>query len=155
MGPFGVRGEIKCRPGAFGPAAFSVGTTYALGAGAGARELRCTGVRKHRGDLLLTFEGVDSPEAARAFVNADVYASLETLPLTKDEYFDRDLVGLQLIDATGTPLGEVVGVEHFPAQDCLVVGPRRALVPLVKAFVKRVDLAAGTIAVELPEGLLE
>jgi 16S rRNA processing protein RimM len=154
LGPFGVRGEIKCRPAGFGAAAFSAGAVYALGREQGERELRCTNVRKHRDDLLLTFEGIGSPEAARALCNTDLYAAMDALPLASGEYFDRDLIGLRLVDVAGNSLGEVVGVEHLPAQDCLVVGPGRALVPLVRAFVKRVDLVARTIDVDLPEGLL-
>jgi 16S rRNA processing protein RimM len=75
--------------------------------------------------------------------------------LEPGEYLDADLIGLRLIDASGKLLGEVVGIEHFPAQDCLVVGPQRALVPMVKAFIGAIDLEARTIAVgDLPEGLL-
>jgi ribosomal 30S subunit maturation factor RimM len=34
------------------------------------------------------------------------------------------------------------------------VGAERSLVPMVKAFVLRIDLTAGTILTSLPEGLL-
>jgi 16S rRNA processing protein RimM len=52
-------------------------------------------------------------------------------------------------------LGEVVGVEHFPAQDVLLVGPRRAMVPLVRALIRAVDVDARRIVVDLPPGLLD
>jgi 16S rRNA processing protein RimM len=75
--------------------------------------------------------------------------------LPQGEYLDDDLIGLRLCDPGGRELGVVVGVEHFPAQDCLVVGERRALVPVVSAFIKSIDPSAGTITAELPEGLLD
>ncbi|HEX3469012.1 MAG TPA: hypothetical protein VHT05_13120, partial [Candidatus Elarobacter sp.] len=52
-------------------------------------------------------------------------------------------------------LGEVVAVEHYPAQDVLLVGPQRAMVPLVRAFVRAIDIGARRISVDLPAGLLD
>lgn len=152
---FGVRGELKCVPTTFGAGAFAAGRSYALGGAADARELRCVGARKHHEKLVLAFEGIATPEIARALCGAELFADHVVVELGPDEYLDADLVGLRLVDATGRELGEVVGVQHFPAQDCLVVGPQRALVPLVKAFVRTIDLQARTIATTLPEGLLE
>ncbi len=75
--------------------------------------------------------------------------------LGADEFFDEDLVGCELVDEDGRELGAVVAVEHYPAQDLLRVGPRRAIVPLVRAFVRAVDVRARRIAVTLPPGLLD
>ncbi len=154
-GVFGIRGELKCKPTALGVDAFVSGRTFAYRSPGGAGELRCTSARRHHERLLLAFEGVGDPDRARAFVGAELFAERAEVELGPDEYLDADLIGLRLIDEEGRELARVVGVEHYPAQDCLVVGPQRALVPLVKAFVRRVDLAAGTIVTTLPEGLLE
>lgn len=153
-GVFGVRGEFKCRPAPGEADAFAVGRSFALGAEPGARELRCRSVRRHHEKLLVAFEGIDTPEDGRALANARLYAERGEVELGPGEYLDADLIGLRLLDEAGTELGRVTGVQHFPAQDCLVVGPAGALVPLVKAFVRRIDVAAGAIEVTLPEGLL-
>jgi len=153
-GVFGVRGELKCRPAPAGAAAFAAGRSYALGASPGARELRCRSVRHHHEKLLVAFEGIDSPEAARALTGSELYADQGEAELGPDEYRDADLVGLRLLDEAGRELGSVTAVRHLPAQDCLVVGTQGALVPLVKAFVRRIDLESGTIVTSLPEGLL-
>jgi 16S rRNA processing protein RimM len=154
LGVFGIRGELKCRPTAFGADAFAAGRTFALGSADG-RELRCTGARRHHERLLLAFEGIATPEAARDLVGRDLYADADDVELGADEYLDADLIGLRLIGEDGRELARVTGVRHFPAQDCLVVDPGAALVPLVKAFVRRVDVAGGTIHVSLPDGLIE
>ena len=154
-GVFGIRGELKCKPTALGSDAFEAGRTFGYRSPAGNGELRCTGARRHHERLLLRFEGVGNPEDARAYVGAELFTESAEVELGPDEYLDSDLIGLRLIDERGLELGRVVGVEHYPAQDCLVVGPQRALVPLVKAFVGHVDLSAGTILTTLPEGLLE
>jgi 16S rRNA processing protein RimM len=154
-GVFGIRGELKCKPTPLGEDAFAAGRTFSYRSATGSGELRCTGARRHHERLLLSFEGIGDPERARAYVGAELFAERARVELGPGEYLDADLIGLRLIDEGGRELAQVVGVEHFPAQDCLVVGPQRALVPLVKAFVRRVDLAAGTIVMSLPEGLLE
>ena len=59
---------------------------------------------------------------------------------------------------TGEDLGEVVRIEHAPANDLLVL--RRpdggsALVPFVKAFVPEVDVARGRVVLTPPDGLFD
>jgi len=153
--PFGIRGEIKCRPASFGPEAFAKGRRYLVGPEPGARALLCVGVRRHQDSLLLRFEGIASPEDVRALTNASLYAGVRDVPLGPGEFLDRDLIGCELVDPAGTVVARVVDVQHFPAQDCLVVDPGRQYVPLVKAFVRAIDVAARRIDVELPDGLLE
>ncbi len=146
---------MKCLPTASGEHAFADGTAVALGSAPGARELRCAGARRHHEKLLLSFDGVTTPEAARDLVGKDLYGEAGAIVLAPGEYLDADLVGMRLIDDAERELAIVVGIQHFPAQDCLVVGERRALVPMVKAFIRRVDLGSRTILVDLPDGLLE
>ena len=153
-GVFGLRGELKCRPTPAGESALAAGREYALGAEAGAQRVRLAALRRANARIVVALEGVSSPEAARPYVGKELYAAREALALGPDEYLDADLVGLQLVDESGTALGEVAGVEHYPAQDGLVGGPQRALVPMVKAFIRSVDLQSRVIVVDLPEGLL-
>ncbi len=154
VGVFGVRGEIKCAATPAGRNALAAGEEYALDRD-GREHVRIGDLRRHGDRWLVTLDGVASPEAAKAYVGRELFAPRERLQLPDDEYLDDDLIGLRLCDPAGRELGVVVGVEHFPAQDCLVVGERRALVPVVPEFIKSVDPFAGTITAELPEGLLD
>jgi 16S rRNA processing protein RimM len=154
-GVFGIRGEVKFLPTAFGEHAFAAGKVVAMGSDPDARELRCASVRRHHERLLLAFEGIITPEAAREIVGAALFGDAGEIKLAPGEFLDAELVGMRLVDATGQELGLVVAVQHFPAQDCLVVGTQRALVPMVKAFIKNIDRTERTIATELPEGLLD
>jgi 16S rRNA processing protein RimM len=58
---------------------------------------------------------------------------------------------------TGTTVGEVARVEHFPAQDLLVVTTEgsEVLLPFVKAFVPEVNIEAGVVEITPPGGLFE
>ncbi len=118
-------------------------------------------VRDHNGTLLLTFEEVRDRSAAEALRGRLLEAEVPDDPAEDDEddaWFDHQLVGLRVVDPSGTHLGEVVAVEHPPAQDLLVVrrpdGARRR-VPFVTALVPAVDVPAGTVVVDAPPGLLD
>ena len=154
-GVFGVRGELKCVPTSLGEGAIEPGREFALAAEGDTRRLLCVAARGHQARLVVAFEGVTTVEQAQALVGSALYAERDDIEFGPGEYFDSDLIGLQLRDEDGRELGQVVGVEHFPAQDCLVIGPGRALVPLVRAFVRGIDLERRTIVMSLPEGLLE
>jgi 16S rRNA processing protein RimM len=113
------------------------------------------GVRIHKGRPLVRFPGIGDATAAEALVGAQVWIAREEAPLGDGEYFDDDLIGCTLVDSNGVARGEVVDVAHYPAQDMLVIGAARAFVPLVNAFVRRIDVATKTIHVDVPPGLLD
>jgi 16S rRNA processing protein RimM len=77
-------------------------------------------------------------------------------PGDAEEFYDRQLVGLRVLDADGTAAGEVVAVVHLPAQDALEVltesGSR--LIPFVTDLVPVVDLQAGHVRLADVPGLL-
>ena len=104
---------------------------------------------------MLAFEGIASPEAARAYVGARLFAPRIETALAAGEYRDADLVGSTVYDEAGNALARVVAVTHLPGGDYLVVDPGRALVPLVRAFVRRIDVDAKRIVMALPPGLLD
>ena len=66
------------------------------------------------------------------------------------------MVGLKVL-RDSVEVGVVTAVEHFPAQDLLVIkhGEKDVMVPFVKAIVPSVDLKAGTLTVTPPTGLFE
>jgi 16S rRNA processing protein RimM len=121
----------------------------------GSRAVRVRSLRRHQGRPLIAFDGIDDATAAEAFAGATLMIGRRDVELAPNEYFDDDLIGCTLVDGRGDAVGEVVAVEHYPAQDVLLVGRARAMVPLVGAFVKAVDVRAKRIAVDLPPGLLD
>jgi 16S rRNA processing protein RimM len=74
-----------------------------------------------------------------------------------DSFYDHQLVGLAAVLPDGSELGEVTSVRH-EGTELLVVrrtDGRELLVPFVSAIVPEVDLAAGRLVVDPPEGLLD
>ena len=154
-GVFGVRGAFKCRPTPAGEGTLRVGGSYALAQEGGGRRLDLIELQRHRKHTIARFAGIGDPETAAALVGHILYAERAEIELGPDEYLVDDLIGLQLADDAGRALGTVVAVEHFPAQDCLVVEPGGSRVPLAKAFLRSIDLGSRTIVMSLPEGMLE
>jgi 16S rRNA processing protein RimM len=155
-GVFGLRGELKIDPSRIGADALAAGMDVRATLPDGtARVLHIRALRLHKGRPLASFDGIDDANAAQALVGATLAIDRAAVELARDEYFDEDLVGCTLVDEHGRELGAVVAVEHYPAQDMLRVGPRRAIVPLVHAFVRKINVAARRIEVTLPSGLLD
>jgi 16S rRNA processing protein RimM len=155
-GVFGVHGAFKCKPATFGAAVLSAGRKYFTSADPGdGSVVELKSVQRHHERTIVTVAGVETPESAQKLVGMELFLEREQIELGPGEYFDADLVGLRLFDQAGRERGTVVRVEHYPAQDCLVVAPGDALVPLVRAFAPKIDLAARTIVMTLPAGLLD
>ncbi len=108
--------------------------------------------------LIVKFKGIDSIELAEALEGLDLYAKKEDLKEPeKGEYYIFQLIGLKVIDNKGEELGAVINVIKNPGHDLLEVrtwGNKTFMVPLVKEFVKKIDLERETIEVDLPQGLV-
>jgi 16S rRNA processing protein RimM len=156
VGVFGLRGECKIDATRIGADSIRPGLVVRARLPDGnERELRVRTMRLHKGRPLATFDGFDDATAAEALTGATLVLARADVKLHAGEHLDVDLVGCMLVDGAGRDAGRVVAVEHYPAQDMLVVGDQRALVPMVAAFVKRIDTAAKRIDVEIPPGLLD
>nr|WP_235451398.1 ribosome maturation factor RimM [Yonghaparkia sp. Root332] len=114
-------------------------------------------LRWYNGQPVGFFEGVADRTAAESLVKAILWIDqdAEEEP-EEDAWYDFQLVGLRA-QRDGEEVGRVVRVEHFPAQDLLVIdtGEREVLVPFVSAIVPAVDIAAGVVTITPPPGLLE
>jgi 16S rRNA processing protein RimM len=104
------------------------------------------------------FDGIEDRDAAESLVKAILWVEHDpsTRPSESDAWFDHELVGLRVV-RDGTTVGEVARVEHFPAQDLLVVTTEgsEVLLPFVKAFVPEVNIEAGVVEITPPGGLFE
>jgi 16S rRNA processing protein RimM len=72
-------------------------------------------------------------------------------PLDPDEWYAEELRGLRVVDR-GKPVGTVLELRALPSCEVLEVereGRDALLVPLVRDAVRRVDLASGTVDVDL------
>ncbi|MGW4930851.1 ribosome maturation factor RimM [Agromyces sp. NPDC004153] len=114
-------------------------------------------LRWYNGHPVGFFEGVDDRTAAEGLVKAILWVEhVDEETPEDDAWYDHQLVGLTVM-RDGVEVGEVVHVDHLPAQDLLIVKAqgREVMVPFVSAIVPEVDIAAGTLTVTPPAGLFE
>jgi 16S rRNA processing protein RimM len=116
--------------------------------------------RVHSGRLLLRFAGVRDRTAAEALRNTLLIAEVdpEETPEDPDEYYDHQLIDLDVVTRDGTPVGRIEEIAHLPHQDLLVV--RRAdggevLVPFVGEIVPEIDLEGQRAVIDPPPGLID
>lgn len=122
--------------------------------------LTVTAARPHSGRMLVTFAEVPDRTAAEALRGTRLTVDAATLPPTgdPDEFHVHQLEGLRAELVDGTVVGTVREVVHGPGGELLILArPDRddALVPFVRQIVPTVDLDAGRVVLDPPEGLLD
>ena len=119
-----------------------------------------TQARTHSGRLLLAFAGVDDRGAAEGLRGTLLVAEVDphASPEDPEEFYDHQLIGLDVVGRGGARIGTVAEVLHLPGQDVLAVrrpaGPE-VLVSFVAAIVPEVDLPGGRVVIDPPPGLVE
>jgi 16S rRNA processing protein RimM len=125
----------------------------------GTRPLTVAAARAHSGRLLVSFEEIRSREDAEGVRGLLLLADTADLPPTDDpdEFYDHELEGLRAELTDGTVVGTVHEIVHAPGGELLTLDRegRMVLVPFVREIVPVVDVAAGRVVLDPPEGLLD
>jgi 16S rRNA processing protein RimM len=134
--PHGLDGSFFVEGASEDPARFAVGSTLRVGG----EELRIVASKQARGRPVIRLE-------RRVGRGALLEVPRDSLPPpAEDTYYVFQLVGLEVVEDGGAPLGRVADVGPGIANDVLELDSGLAL-PLVDACVLEVDLAAGRILV--------
>jgi 16S rRNA processing protein RimM len=117
------------------------------------------GYRLHKGRALLKLANCDDRPAADALRGYLIQVPLEeALPLEEGQYFEHQVIGLDVWTADGEYLGKVVEILYTGANEVYVIGGgpagRELLIPAIEEVVLEVDLEGGRLVVKLLEGLL-
>ena len=157
--PHGVRGELKVEVLSDVPGRFAPGSPLLLvRKGEAPVERTVEGVRALQGSFaVVRLAGVADRDAAEALREAWLEVPRAAVPRAPEgEYYQYELVGCRCTDG-GEELGTVVEVIEDGGGLLLIVegAGRRLPVPFVNSFLRRVDVANRTIALELPPGLVE
>lgn len=143
--PHGLRGEVvvelvTTRSDRLAPETLMAGPTGPL---------RITASRPFQARHLVQFEGVNTREQAELL--RDFVLRAEPVDdADPDALWVHQLVGSEVRDADGLPLGTVKAVQDNPASDLLVLD-NGGLIPC--RFV--VSRGEGLVTVDIPEGLLD
>lgn len=115
--------------------------------------------RPHKGRLLLTLEGVDTPEKGDRLRGKVLYFDRQDIELPAGRYFLGDLVGLRALDGnTGREYGVIAEVIAAPANNVYRIVDekgREYLFPAVEHMIKRTDIEAGEILLLPIQGIFD
>jgi 16S rRNA processing protein RimM len=116
--------------------------------------------RVHSGRLLLRFTGVRDRTAAEALRNTLLIAEVDPddVPEDPDEYYDHQLMDLDVVLRDGTEVGRISEISHLPSQDLFVVeraDGTEVLIPFVEEIVVEIDLEKQRAVIDPPPGLID
>ncbi|MEP6343660.1 MAG: ribosome maturation factor RimM [Maricaulaceae bacterium] len=148
-GAFGVKGEVKLKPFtqnpmdclAYGP----------LMTGEGDVCLTPTHSKTAGKFIAVSASEVTSREMAEAMKSTKLYVSADNLPAPdEDEFYYRDLVGLQVKTVSGQNGGKIIAVHEYGAGDMIEIKPKDSKSyyhPFTKEAVPKVDIKAGRVVI--------
>ncbi|MEV0529130.1 ribosome maturation factor RimM [Streptomyces sp. NPDC050439] len=116
--------------------------------------------RVHSGRLLLRFEGVRDRTGAEALRNTLLIAEIdpEELPEDEDEYYDHQLMDLDVVTKEGLEVGRITEISHLPSQDLFIVerpDGSEVMIPFVESIVTEIDLEEQRAIIDPPPGLID
>jgi len=151
MAPWGVKGALKIEPFGSGSGNLCKYSAWWVGKPGKLSEVAVAECRAHGAYLVARFEGCSNPEQAGAYRGAEVALKREDLPEPAEhEFYQVDLIGLEVVNERGERLGRVAGFITTGANDVMRVAHESGerLVPATAEVIRKVDLAAGTVEVD-------
>jgi 16S rRNA processing protein RimM len=146
----GLGGEVEVEPLGGNPQRFEPGSVLRAAGG----EVRVERAHPAGGRVLrLKLAGIDGRDAADRLRGKYLeVAATDLAELPQGEYYEWQLLGLQVVDPGGHRLGRLEEVLEYPANDVYRVEGRggELLVPAIREVVREVDLKAGRMVVDLP-----
>lgn len=150
--PHGVKGAVKVISFSGETEHFLRLQDVELRKGETGRRYTVESVEIHHRTPVITFAGVTSPEDARSLAGWEIWVPAEqAAPLSADEYYVAELVGMRLVAPDGTT-GAVVAVADGLQAPLLEIEweGRTALVPFMAPFIGAVDRAERTVELLTP-----
>ena len=157
--PHGVKGEFSMKSFADSPFLFDeVDELLLAPEGRRPRAYAIEAIRPYKGLMLVKLEGVNDRDQAETLRGHLVHVPEQELPeLEEGEFYLYEIEGFEVFDASGVQLGTVDGFLDGP-QEIWIVKPESGediLLPANDETVREVDMDAGRITVNPPEGLLD
>jgi 16S rRNA processing protein RimM len=155
VAPFGIKGEVKVTIETDFPERFEDLDEVWLEPETGCGWVATVdSVRFHQTGALIKFQGCDDRNRAEELRGAELrIPESELMELEEDQFYVHDLLGLDVFTVSGEHVGHITYVLQGAANDVYVT--ERGMIPAVKQFVKKVDLAERKIIVDPIEGMLE
>lgn len=150
IAPHGLHGEVKVLPFTDFPERFEPGSKLWLES----EQVEIRTSRPVRDLIHVQFVGVDDRTQAESLRGKELKAPAQTT-LAEGSFYRHDIIGLEVRDPTGRPLGLIADIFPTGSNDVYVVRGEQGelLLPATDEVVLSIDLKAGVMQVELIDGL--
>ena len=153
IGAQGLKGAVKAKIFTEAPETL---TRYGALYDAQGRSFEITAMRPGKpGEAVLSFQGIESREAAEALKGTGLFIAREKLPQPdEEEFYHADLIGLEARDGEGRVIGKVAAIHNFGAGDVIEIiraDGDNVLLAFTRETVPVIDIAGGHILVAVPE----
>lgn len=150
--PHGVRGEVRIVPLTDFPERFENLKTVFLDDDS---KLEVEFVKHNNKFLIIKFKNINSRNDIETYNGKLLMLNRSDIPpLPKGEYYNFDIIGLEVIDDKGINLGKISEILKTGSNDVYVVdGEKQILIPALKKVVKEININDGFMKVELLEEL--
>ena len=153
-----LKGEVKVYPLTDDVKRYDVLKEVRLVTDKESLDLTVEKVRYFKNLVIVKFKGYDNISQVEGFKGGKLFVSRKNaVPLKEDEYYECDLIGMDVFNEDGTRLGTLKEVIHTGANDVYDVtldDGGRVLIPAIKQCILSVDVGEGKMSVHLLEGLM-
>ena len=153
LAPWGLKGDLKSEVHTDFPQRFAPDRTVYVGQ----TPMIVERSRLHKGNVILKLAGVNSVEQVEALKGKYIeIPQSESMLLEDDEYYQFQLIGLDVSTSKGRLLGKIERIISTGSNDVYVVKGQDGeyLIPAIEDVVKQVDIENGIMNIEEIEGLL-
>lgn len=156
--PYGIKGWVHVQSFTDPPEALLKYRDWTLDrANADPQLVRVAEGRAHGAGVVARLDGVQDRDQAARLQGAMIRVARSALPkLKKREFYQADLVGLEVVNLEGVALGTVDHFVEMPSGSVMVVrgkGGEEHWVPATREHLAKVDLSAGQVRVDWPATL--
>lgn len=135
----GIKGEVKVKPFTDTPDVLCTLEHVIIDG----KKIKIIKSRSDNTMAYLLLDGIANRNMAEDMRSKEIYVDKKYAPqLPKDRYYIDDLIGCQVADDKGKPLGELVDVLINSANDVYVIKKenKEILVPAMKSVVEKIDI---------------
>lgn len=154
----GIKGEVKVFPTTDEPEKFKSLKNILLKKNKEELQMEIESARFFKNMVIVKFREWNSINDAERYKGATLWITREqAVPLAENEYYQADLIGLEVAEEDGKELGVLTDVFVTDANDVYEVTGKegkKILLPAIRDCIKEVDLEQKKMTVHLLEGLV-
>jgi len=155
----GIKGKLRVNSYAESPAIFtSQKFFYVKDEKGNFKRYEITNVEPHKNVILVELDGISSIDEAEKLIGTSIFIEKsKLLPLSEDEYYWFEIIGLKVFTDEGAFLGKVERILQTGSNDVYVIRNKKkeCLIPAIADVVTNIDVIKKTMIIHPLEGLFE